>query len=383
MSNRGGPRARTSPSAGVTLVELLVALTLVGLALASVGAMAVAVMARFEAEPAAADAQQRMRAGMNALIDDVQRAGSGFIHAPEDGPGVGLPALVPHAPALGPWVMRAVPGVLTTLYGTRSAAHATLRAPSSAGESRLRLDRPPYCHAASPSCGFSRGDDVLVFDRHGRVSLAQVREVVPPLDLEMAAPLAESWRTGASVSAVVVRSYALRRDPATGLAQLVRSRGNGPATAAVDFVTAFDVAWHTDGGRPVVRLSPDGTLEDASTGPRPPASGQTSELAWPPGENCAYAADAAGLPVWRGSTGAAALGTFDDGPWCPSPVAPTRWDVDLSRISRVTVTLGVAVASAQLRPPLNLLRAGRASARLVPDMVVSVDIIPGRRHGGE
>jgi len=383
MTRRAPARGCPGAEAGATLVELLVATALLGLALGTVAMLATAVLAGFEADPAAADQQQRARAGIAALSDDVRRAGSGFVQSPDLAPGTALPALVPDVVAPGAWAVRAVPHTLTTLAGRRGAAHATLRAPAVAGDTWLRLDRPAFCSLAVISCGFVAGDDVLLFDAHGRMAAAAVRQVAPPLDLELAQPLGESWRIGASVSSVVAHAYALRDDPATGLAQLVRSLGAGPANPVIDFVTRFDVEWQGAAITPVVLMAPDGTLEDATAGPRPPPVGTAADPAWPAGENCAYARDGATLPRWR-STTAVSLGTLGDGPWCPSATAPSRWDVDLAHVTRVRVTLGVAVASARLRPPASVLWGDRyAGPRLVPDVTVVMDLIPGRRNGGQ
>ena len=369
---------------GATCVELLVALALLGLALGTVAMLATAVLAGFEADPAAAEQQQRARAGVAALIDDVQRAGSGFVQSPDLAPGTGLPAVLPDVVAPGGWAVRAVPATLTTLAGRRGAAHATLRAPAVAGDTWLRLERPAFCAPVAITCGFAGGDDVLLFDEHGRVALVTLRQVVAPLDLELAQPLREAWRIGASVSAVVAHAYALRPDPATGLAQLVRSLGAGPANPVIDFVTRFDVEWQGAGGTPFVRVAPDGTIEDATAGPRPPPTGTMADPLWPAGENCAYARDGAGAPVWRASAAPVTLAALGDGPWCPSAAAPSRWDVDLAQVARVRVTLGVAVASARLRPPASvLLGARRSGTRLVPDLTVVLDLVPGRRNGGQ
>ncbi len=173
-------------------------------------------------------------------------------------------------------------------------------------------------------------------------------------------------------------------DPATGLAQLVRRLGAGPANPLIDFVTRFDVEWHGADRAPIVRVAPDGTIEDATAGPRPPPVGTVADPAWPAGENCAYARDGAALPVWRSSAAPIDLATLGDGPWCPAASAPSRWDADLARVARVRVTLGVAVASARLRPPASVLLGDRRSgARLVPDLTVVMDLVPGRRNGGQ
>ena len=55
-------------ASGVSMVELLVAVALMGLALGTVAMLATAVLAGFEADPAAADEQQRARSGINARI---------------------------------------------------------------------------------------------------------------------------------------------------------------------------------------------------------------------------------------------------------------------------------------------------------------------------
>lgn len=374
------PRHRRDDT-GTSLVELLVAVALLGLALATVAMLAAAVLSGFEADPAAADEQQRARSGVNALIDDVLHAGSGFVQAADDAPGGGLPALAPDAVNAGGWTVRAMPNTLTTMAGRRSAAHARLRAAAAAGDVWLRLERPAFCSAVSVTCGFAAGDDLLVFDRHGRFALATIAQVAPPLDLELVSPLTDGWLTGASVSAVVTHTYATRADPATGLSQLVRRLGAGPANPVIDFVTRFEVEWHAAGAAPFVRVAPDGTVEDATAGPRPPPAAALADPAWPPGENCAFARDSAGTPVWRGGTGIPALADFGDGPWCPAATASSRWDVDLARVTRVTVRLGVAVASARLRPPVSVLTRA-PGGRIVPDLTLEADIIAGRRNGG-
>jgi hypothetical protein len=131
-------------------------------------------------------------------------------------------------------------------------------------------------------------------------------------------------------------------------------------------------------------LAPDGTLEDATAGPRPPPAGTVADPAWPPGENCAFARDGVGLPVWRSGAAPLTFASLSDGPWCPSAAAPSRWDLDLAQVARVRVTLGVAVASARLRPPASvLLGDGRGGGRVVPDLTVVMDLVPGRRNGGQ
>lgn len=67
---------------GFSLVELAVAATLAAIALAALLGFAMAAQSGLDAEPAAADAQQRLRAAAAVLREAVQDAGSGFLLDP-------------------------------------------------------------------------------------------------------------------------------------------------------------------------------------------------------------------------------------------------------------------------------------------------------------
>ena len=375
-----GPHPR-----GTTLVELLVAMGLVALVMSTVALLAVPVLGSLEADPASAEAAQRGRGLLLALFDDVHTAGSGFVLATDRGPGLGLPAVWPDTLTAGAWAFGARPQVLSAWHARRDASHAVLRQPVAAGAVILPLGRPTLCPAAWPTCGFGAGDEVLVYDAHGRLAVGTVQQVLPPLDLEIVPPLAEAWPAGTVVSGVRAHTYELRPDPATGLSQVVRRVGTGPATPVIDFVTRFDVTWWAAAGVPAVRGVP-GAEDDATSGPAPPAVAAAEAPGWPPGENCAYARDAGGAARWRGGASGASpevlpLGALADGPWCPSPAAAVRWDADLARLAEVRVVVGVAAAGEVLRVPASLgLR--RPGARLVPDLVLEATLRPGRRNGG-
>jgi type II secretory pathway pseudopilin PulG len=372
---------------GATLIELLVALTLLGLAMSVVAALTIPVLAAFEAEPAAADAQQRARGTLQVLIDDVQRAGTGFLHETDAGPGLGLPALLPDAPRTGGWTVAPRANTLTAWHAPRGAAHGTTRAASAAGAAVVPLSRPAFCSAVTPTCGFAAGDEVVLYLPHGRFAVATIAQVDAPLDLRLASPLVEAWPAGTAVAAVTAHTYELRADPTTGLSQIVRRLGSGPPTPVVDFVRRFEVEWVGASGAPRVHLAPDGSEEHAIGAPAPPPPGVMGDAAWPPGENCAFFRDAAGGAHWRGAAGGVApaplaAASFGDGPWCPSPAAPVRWDADLARVDGVRVVLSIAVAVDTLRPAAALGLARRPGARLVPDLVLETTVRAGRRSGG-
>lgn len=376
----------TGHQRGATLVELLVAMALFGLALGVLAMLSLPVMAAFDADPAAADAQQRVRSGAHTLIEDVQRAGSGFLLAPDAAPGVALPALLPDATAVGAWAVSPRPSTLTTWRAPRGAAHGVVRGVVAAGDIVVPLQRAAFC-AASPTCGFATDDEILLMAPHGRLGVATIRAVMAPLDLLLTAPLSDAWPVGTVVSAAVSHTYERRIDAATGLFQLTRRLGAGPATPVIDYVRRFDVEWVATRGTPRVVRAPDGTEERATHGPSPPALTVVADAAWPPGENCAFFRDGAGAPHWRGAAGGVSaapmpLAALADGPWCPSPTAPTRWDADMARVGEVRIVIGVAVAATTLRPAAGLGLA-RPGGRLVPDLVVETVIRPGRHGGGD
>jgi type II secretory pathway pseudopilin PulG len=372
---------------GTTLVELLVALTLLGLAMSVVAALTIPVLAAFEAEPAAADAQQRSRSTLQVLIDDVQRAGTGFLHDTDAGPGLGLPALWPDALHAGAWAVTPRPNTLTTWHAPRGAAHGTTRSAVAAGEVVVPLTRPAFCPASTPTCGFAADDEVVLFLPHGRFAVATIAQVEAPLDLRLTAPLVDAWPAGAAVAAITAHTYELRADAATGLSQIVRRLGSGPPTPVVDFVRRFDVEWIGARGAPSLHLAPDGSEEHATAAPAPPPAGLAAEPAWPPGENCAFFRDPTGGAHWRGAAGGGgpaplAMASLGDGPWCPSPAAPVRWDADLARVDGVRVVISIAVAVDTLRPAAALGLGRRPGARLVPDLVLETTVRAGRRSGG-
>lgn len=372
--------------AGTTLVEMLVAIALLGLVLSVLALLTGPVLAGFDAEPAAADAQQRGRSLTQTLLDDVQRAGSGFVLGTADGPGVALPALVPDdVPATaGPVGARAA--MFTSWRARRASAHGIVRTAVPAGEVVVPLSRPALCPPGSATCGFSADDDILLFAPHGRMLVASIRSVLPPFDLLLTAPLPDGMPVGAVVAAIVTHTYELRPDPATGLSQVVRRVGHGPATPVIDFVRRFEVEWLAGAGAPTVPLGPDGVAGRATAAPSPPAAGIVVDPAWPPGENCAYVRDGGGAALWRGGASGALpsplpLAAFSDGPWCPSPVAATRWDADLSRVAALRILFSVAVATTALSPEPGFGLA-RPGGRAVPDLVVDTTARVGRHGAG-
>jgi hypothetical protein len=116
--------------------------------------------------------------------------------------------------------------------------------------------------------------------------------------------------------------------------------------------------------------------------------------AYPDGENCTFMLDGDGDHVPRLAvlgSGTPALvpltsAQLTDGPWCPDAITPSRWDADLLRIRRISVTLRVEAAAAALRGPASVLFShggtSRGGAMWVPDQEVRFQVSPRNLNFG-
>ena len=366
---------------GFSLAELAVAATLAAIALSALLAFAMAAQASLEAEPAAADAQQRLRAAAVVLREAVQDAGSGFLLDPDRAPGHAVPALAPVPAVAGAWPAAAAGAVVTTLASPPGGARGRLTSDVAAGGLTLSLAPPSYCGGAT--CGFAAGDAVAIYDEAGALVLAAVRRVDPPLALVLAAPLPTAFAAGAWVAQADVTTIAAQATP-EGL-QLTRARGLGVAGPVVDQLRRFEVEWWGTAAPPQVLPAIDGSAGRTTAGPLPPTGRALPGGAWPAGENCVFAVDAAGawtsrLPARGAGLVAIPLAELQDGPWCPGPAAPGRWDADLLRLRQVRVTIAADAAAEHLRAPVPMLPGGRAR-RTVPPVETRLVLEPGRWLG--
>lgn len=382
---------RPARDAGFTLAELLMAsavmIVIAGAALALVAPL----RALFDSASGSADVSQRLRVGAATLTSDLAKAGSGLVVLDEHG-GFGslLPALLPdELPPVGaaPRPVAWSGSTITLLHVPLSAAQATLASVVTGAFDPLPLAPTPFCAAALAACGFAAGDPVVVFDGTGAWDIVLVSGIADANRslLHASSPLTRPYDAGAIVARVARRTYTLREEPALGSATLVRDEGSGVAQPMFDHVVSFAVEWFADADPPVVRAVDEDGWSWTTYGPPPPPVGEEAG-GWPEGENCAFARSADGEAEPR----LAALDTrpvlvrltanqLTDGPWCPDPLAPARYDADLLRIRQVVVDLRVQVASATLRGPAGALfgRGGTGRGRvLVPDRQVRFAVAP-------
>jgi hypothetical protein len=114
--------------------------------------------------------------------------------------------------------------------------------------------------------------------------------------------------------------------------------------------------------------------------------GADAGLGYPVGENCAFQVlDGRHAPrladLSPGSTRLVPLpaAMLTDGPWCPSPTSPARFDADLLRIRQVRVTLRVQAAARMLRGTGALFAHGgyaKGGEMWVPDQELRFDVSP-------
>jgi prepilin-type N-terminal cleavage/methylation domain-containing protein len=381
--------------AGFSLIELLVAmaisLAILGAAFTVVGGW----QTGFGAETERADEQQRLRVAVDAISRDLTLAGAGpHLGLAAGSLGFSVASLFPFRQgALSP----DVPGTartdtLTVLYVLpQTTAQTTIRQAVAARSGTAIINHDAGCPLSDAACGFVVGADVMVYDDSGSYDTFRVTAVQPgALELQHTMPDTSGvYAAGARIVEAASHTYTLKIDPVTDSFQLVRYDGVSSDAAVVDHVVGLSFDYFGDSAPPLlIRPVTEPAGPWTSYGPKPPRLNVRS-TAYPAGENCAFQVDAAsGLQVARlpqlgnGSTTLVKLTAAEltDGPWCPDDTNPHRYDADLLRIRRVSVTLRVEASLSALRGPAGILFArggtSRSAARWVSDQEIRFDIAP-------
>ena len=386
--------------AGYTLVELLVAMVVMLAVVAATLTMTSELHVGFGAASERVDGQQRLRVAVDALSRDLFRAGTGAYQGPRVGPLASTVATV--LPFRQGAVRADAPGtfrsdVMTVSYALpQTAAQTTLRQPMAAASGTALIGLEAGCPAGDAACAFSAGMDVILYDDTGafdtfRVQSAQAGSLQL---LHTMADAALSYQAGAQLIEAATHTYYLKADASTDTFQLMRYDGVASDAAVVDHVIGLAFEYFGDPSPPALVRSVTSPIGPWTTyGPKPPPPG-VQTTAYPAGENCVFQLDSTGQPVPRlaalsgGSTTLVKLAdtALRDGPWCPDGGNPHRYDADLLRIRRVSVTVRVEASLPSLRGPAGALfaRAGtaRAAARWVPDQEIRLDVAPPNLNVG-
>ena len=267
--------------------------------------MSTGVLAAFDADPAAAEQQQRGRATMAAIVEDAARAGTSFVDDAAWRSRARRAAASPTAAA-----PRRLDGGCTPVAPRRDG-RCPHRGACATCRPRCRRGRRDWCSNAPATaarrrrpCRFAAGDDVVCSPGPTAPSRwPQCARRRRRWSSTSAAPLAQAWPAGTRVSVVEARTYALRADAATGLPDCPR-HGTGPGDAA----RRLRAAVRESSGWWPARRRPCGsprtaTPEHTTYGPLPPRGHRRGCSPWPAGENCVFARDAAGASAsgWRRS----------------------------------------------------------------------------------
>lgn len=312
----------TGNPAGVTLAELLVAVCLGLGTLAVVVAALPPVLDVVQTVPEAADLGHRARGAEEVVTRIVEQAGAG----------ADLLGLGPLSHFLPPvWPQRLgtstsdVPGSawddrLTALHVRAGAAQAPLANAVVPGATTLSLAWHPAC-GLDASCGFRRGDVVLVFNREGALEITTLTAVAG-LALARADTASQFVSLPAQVAAVTASVLFL--DVARRQLRLADVQSlNQPL---VDDVVAVRVRYYGAAAPPRWPAAP-GTATCAVQADGTPRLGLLGPVPGPPVE--------------------LTLANLSDGPWCGSGTG--RFDADLMRVRAIRLALRLQASSPAVR----------------------------------
>ena len=378
---------------GFSIVELLLALLLTATVTATIFALLHPASAVFPAQTETSDLQQRLRVAADTLHRELASVGSGASRGALAGPLVSrfapvLPyRVVSNADPPGSFKTDTV----TLIYVPDGAAEVMTDTPMAAVSGAVAVHTADGCAPVGLLCGFANGMNVLLYDDVGSFELFTVTGANGS-SLTLQHGSADStyvYQPGSALVQVVSRTYYLRRDPVMNADQLMRADGNGgPDVPVVDHVVGLTFEYYGDPQPPALHGASLGLAAAWTTyGPKPPPLG-VQTTAYPPGENCVFLEDGTSTPAPRiGTLGAGGptlarltAAQLTDGPWCPSPLHPGRFDADLLRVRRIGVTVRTQSGTAERRGPAGALFTHGGTARsalgLVPDLEARFQVAP-------
>jgi hypothetical protein len=401
----GAASTRAAAAAGFSLIELLIATTLLLVVTASALSLVNRAGGTYAAQPELADLQQRLRVGVDALRRELVRAGGGTYTASAVGPlGYVFAPILPHPVGMVPGSPdRPDPAAITLMYVPPTAAQTTTRTDLTSEAAELKVTMQPGCPVGDPLCGFTLGMRVLIFDALGAYDIFTITSVqgdglrVQHRDNSFTT----SFAAGAYITEVVSRTFylnALER-------RLYSYDGYRSNLPILDNVVGLRFDYFGEPSPPALRTLVTGPAAPATTyGPRPPPPTVDSPGDdWGAGENCAFQLTGGGQVGRLADWGAGAPGALvpisytqlSDGPWCPGltnadgATLPNRFDADMLRVRRVRVTLRVQVGSEALRganPAGRTLFVNPGTARhgerFVPDEAISFEVAPRNMNVG-
>jgi hypothetical protein len=383
-------------------MELLIS---IGLMLAVTGAIFSLVnpgQGAFQIQPEVSDLQQRLRVGVDALQKDLVMAGAGTYAGEKAGAlSYFIAPIMPYVafgdttdPSKGIFFKD---DVISLVYVPPTPSQTTISQDMPPKSAEIKVNEQPNCPPVKGEelCGFSNGDHAIIFDESGNWDMFTITQVQDPAVHMQHRDDAFSvgYSANSALTQIITAMYYFKADDAAKTYQLMYFDGWNTDLPVVDNVVKLKFQYFGDPQPPQLTGKPLTSAPGPWTtyGPVPPQLGVVKG-GYPAGENCTFKVEAGQqvprLPV-LGAGGIAPVelqkADFIDGPWCPSPDKPNRFDADLLRIRRVRVTLRVQAALASMRGPAGVLftHGGTGDGtHLIPDQEVSFDVTPRNMNLG-
>ena len=352
-------RHRSPGTGGYGLIEMLFATAIACVLLGVLLQLAVSTHKSAGVQSDRTDLHQRLRVALESMRHDIALAGAG----PSRGPGGGSLARVfpPILPARigisgSDPELAVLSDRISVMYVPLDGAQTTLAADMASPASPIAIDASaPWCRPTS-ACGFVAGSDAVVYEP-GEAGGAHEVFTVSTVDTAMntlvpTASLSRAYSARARIAVIVQRTYYFDR---AGKRLMVYD-GSRSDVPLVDHVVSLRFAYYAD-PRP-----------DAVAAPAPGAS------------NCAYAGSPPiSLLANLGGMGPKPLTVtlLSDGPVCGQ--SPYRFDADLLRIRRVSVTIRLEAESAEFRGRGGgFATAGISTGgvSIVPDLEMTIEVMP-------
>lgn len=382
-------------AAGFSLVELLIAVTIMTMITGAVLVMVTVARSLFRTQAEAADLQQRLRVAVDTLQKDLLMAGAGPSIGRAAGPlHASLAPVLPYRtgernpdPASGVFHRR---DVISLLYVPPTSAQAVVQQVTLAG-GLLAITAAPNCGSLAYDrlCGFTPGTPVLVFDDAGQADSGIIASVDGTTVSVEGPGLRGRVDPGGHAMLVEVTQHTYWLDAGAAVPRLMHYDGRETDSPVIDHVVDLRFDYFGDPRPPALLPQVDLAGEGPWTtyGPKPPPIGRDDPRdAWAAGENCTFSvADGVHVPRLAALGAGRApvpLGTaqLTDGPWCPDAGDPVRFDADLLRIRRVRVIVRVQAGAATMRGRAGpwFRRGGTpvSAFAVVPDQEIQLDVSP-------
>ena len=388
----------TRSDAGFSLIEVLVAMTIMLVVTGGIFTVLNPSGQMFKAQPEVVDMQQRLRIGVDTLTRDLMMAGAGAYSGSMSGSLAGFfapiqPSRQGSDPTYDDGPGKFFPDRITIFYVPTTSSQTSIYAGMPNTSAELKVSIEPGCPSNNNLCGFNVGMSVLIYDDTGSydtLTITQLGNLSGGNNFAMVqhnqqGDLSKAYDIGAKV--VQYQDHVYFLDAVNR--QLMHWDGYNPPVPVLDEVVGLNFEYYGDPQPPVMVDGNGLKSQDVTYGPRPPVLGQTKG-SWPAGENCTIQV-AGGIQQPRlANLGASGTGLvkltaaqLTDGPWCPDAASSNRFDADLFRIKKIRVTIRLQTGDASLRGSLTdgqnalFVNTGRATGdRMVADQQIRFDVTP-------